>query len=287
MKITSALAAAAAIAAAGSVGIIGAPIAAADDPSTTTIGSQAKLVDGNVVQGWTITGLKTSSDPIPYPVAGTLWEATATDEAIQGGATPIVSNLNARARSGQTYRALFGVATPQGVNPSTLAQGEKTTGKVYFDVTGDTPDSVVYNAGGQDVLIWVQPPPQPRTSGTSGSRGQGSAAPAATTPGTPAVAGSPAAATGTEGAPLPAGAPLPSGSSGTPLPAGTPGTPVPAGSQGTPLPAGTEGAPLPASAQEAPALAPAPASQGTPLPAGSEGTPVAPTTTVVAPRPPS
>jgi hypothetical protein len=247
------------------VGIIGAPVAAADDPSTTTIGSQAKLVDGNVVQGWTITGLRTSSDP--YPVAGTLWEATATDEAIQGGATPIVSNLNARARSGQTYRALFGVATPQGVNPSTLAQGEKTTGKVYFDVTGDTPDSVVYNAGGEDVLVWGQPPPQPRSSGTSSSsaRGQTSAAPAAT-PGTPAVAGSPAAATGTGGAPLPAGAPQPSGSSGTPLPAGTPGTPAPAGTPGTPVPAG---------------------SQGTPLPAGTEGTPVAPTTTVIAPRPPA
>jgi hypothetical protein len=268
VKITSALAVAAAIAAAGSVGIIGAPIASADDPSTTTIGSQAKLVDGNVVQGWTITGLKTSSDPIPYPVAGTLWEATATDEALQGGATPIVSNLNARARSGQTYRALFGVATPQGVNPSTLSQGEKTTGKVYFDVTGDTPDSVVYNAGGQDLLVWVQPPPQPRQSGgsSSGARGQTSTAPAATSPGTPAAPGSPAAATGTEGTPLPAGAPLPSGSSGTPLPAGTPGTPVPASTSGVPLPAG---------------------SQGTPLPAASEGTPVAPTTTVVAPRPPA
>ena len=150
MKITNALATAAAVAAAGSVGIIGAPIASADD-ATTTIGSQAKLMDGNVVQGWTITDLKTSTDPIPYPVAGTLWEATATDEAIQGSATPIVSNLNARAKSGQTYRVLFGVATPQGVNPATLAQGEKTTGKVYFDVTGDTPDSVVYNAGGQDL----------------------------------------------------------------------------------------------------------------------------------------
>jgi len=299
VKITSALAAAAAIAAAGSFGILGAPIASAEDPSTTTIGSQAKLLDGNVVQGWTITGLKASSDAIPYPVAGTLWEATATDEAIQGGATPIVSNLNARARSGQTYRALFGVATPQGVNPSTLAQGEKTTGKVYFDVTGDTPDSVVYNAGGQDLLVWVQPPPAPRSSGGSysgGTRGSGPAAPAATTPGTAATPGSPAAASGTEGTPLPAGAPLPSGSSGTPLPAGTagtpapagtPGAPVPAGSQGTPLPAGSEGAPLPASVQEAPAAAPAPASQGTPLPAGSEGTPVAPTTTVSAPKPPA
>jgi hypothetical protein len=318
VKITSALAAAAAVAAAGSVGIIGAPIAAADDPTITTLGSQAKLVDGNVVQGWTISNLKTSTDVIPHVVNGTLWEATATDQAIDGGATPIVSNLNARARSGQTYRVLFGAATPQGVNPSTLAQGEKTTGKVYFDVTGDTPDSVVYNAGGQDLLIWVQPPPQPRQSGGSstGARSQTTpAAPAATTPGTPAPAGSPAAATGTEGAPLPAGSPLPSGSSGTPLPAGTPGTPVPAstpgapvpagaaegtpvpsGSQGTPLPAGapgapvaanSEGAPLPASVQEAPAAAPAPASQGTPLPVGSEGTPVAPTTTVIAPRPPA
>jgi hypothetical protein len=67
----------------------------------------------------------------------------ATDQAIQGAATPIVSNLNARAQSGQTYRAQFGVATPQGVNPATLGPGEETTGKVYFDVTGDKPDSVV------------------------------------------------------------------------------------------------------------------------------------------------
>src|SRR3954454_19207027 len=76
------------------------------DPTTTTIGSQAKLVDGNVVQGWTITNLKSSSDTIPYPVAGTLWGATAPDEALEGGATPIVSNLNARAKSGETYRVL-------------------------------------------------------------------------------------------------------------------------------------------------------------------------------------
>jgi Domain of unknown function (DUF1942) len=146
-----------------------------------------------------------------------------------GGATPIVSNLNARAKSGQTYRAPFGVATPQGVNPSTLAPGEKTTGKVYFDVTGETPDSVVYNAGGQDLLVWVQPPPQARQGGTRYSsapaRGQTSPAPAAT-PVTPAPAGNPAAATGTEGTPLPAGTALPTGSSGTPLPAGSEGTPA-------------------------------------------------------------
>jgi hypothetical protein len=304
VKITNALAAAAAVAAAGSVGIIGVPIASADD-ATTTIGSQAKLVDGNVVQGWTITNLKTSTDAIPYPVAGTLWEATAADEAIEGGATPIVSNLNARTKSGQTYRVLFGVATPEGVNPATLAQGEKTTGKVYFDVTGDTPDSVVYSAGGQDALVWVQAPPPVRQGNTgyapTPGRGQTSTAPAGTpatpVPGTPAPAGSPAA-TSTEGAPVPAaGSPLPTGSSGTPLPAGSPGTPLPAGSPGTPLPAGSQGTPLPAGAAGTPAVA---GSEGAPLPAsvqeapaaaaapaGSQGTPVTPSTTPIAPPPPA
>ena len=51
------------------IGLIGAPIAAADEDvavTTATIGQQAKLVNGDVVQGWTITGLKPSSDAIPY-----------------------------------------------------------------------------------------------------------------------------------------------------------------------------------------------------------------------------
>ncbi len=162
---TTLLTAAATVATAGAVGLITAPISAAEDVTTTTVGSQAKLVDGNVIQGWTISDLRPSSDAIPYPVAGTLWEATATDEALQGSATPIVSNLNARARSGETYRVLFGVATPQGVNPATIAQGQKTTGKVYFDVTGDAPDAVVYSAGDQDLLAWAQAAPTPRQPG--------------------------------------------------------------------------------------------------------------------------
>jgi hypothetical protein len=284
VKFTNALAAAAAVAAAGSIGIVfGAPTAAAD-PTTQTLGSQGKLVDGagNVVQGWTISGLKPSSDVIPHQVNGTLWEATATDEAVQGGATPIVSNLNARARDGETYRVLFGAATPQGVNPATLAQGEKTTGKVYFDVTGATPDSVVYNAGGQDVLVWVGSPTtsqggsnwKPAQSG-NGSGASSSTAPAtAATPGavpaTPAADGTVAPGTATTpGAP---GTPLPSGSQGTPLPTGSTGTPVPAGSQGTPLPAG-EGAPQPASVGTAPVSGGTPASAGTP--AGAEAPAVA------------
>jgi hypothetical protein len=291
------------------MGIIGAPIASAEDATTTSIGSQAKLVDGNVVQGWTISNLKTTSDAIPYPVQGTLWEATATDEAIQGGATPIVSNLNARARSGQTYRALFGVATPEGVNPSTLGQGQKTTGKVYFDVTGDTPDSVVYNGGGQDLLVWVKAAAPASTSQGGGTQwrpaqtGGGTTAAPAAAPATPGAVPAGSTPGATEGTPLPAategvpGAPLPDGSQGTPLPAGSQGTPLPAGSQGTPLPSGTQGAPAVAGTQGAPQPAsvqgaPAPeGSQSAPVPAGSQGTPTAPTpaaapTTTVTPAPP-
>ncbi|MEW5811081.1 MAG: MPT63 family protein, partial [Actinomycetota bacterium] len=130
MKIKPAVIAAAAAAA---LGMSGAPLASAD-AEVQYLGQPGELVNGSVVQHWTITGLKPSSDVIPYQPAGTLWEATATDEAIAGSVTPIVSNLNARARNGDTYRVLFTVATPQGVNPSTLAQGEKTTGKIYFDV---------------------------------------------------------------------------------------------------------------------------------------------------------
>jgi hypothetical protein len=295
---TSALAAT--VATSGAIGIISAPITLAET-TTQTIGSEGKLVDGNVIQAWTISDLKPSTDAIPYQPIGTLWEATATDEAIQGAATPIVSNLNARTQSGQTYRALFGVATPQGVNPATLGQGEETTGKVYFDVTGDKPESVVYNAGGQDLLVWVQPPPSPPRTGTRSSTPYQSASPATSAPATTTPAPAPAAAEATPAptttpvvpTPAPAGSqgtPLPPGSQGTPLPAGSQGAPIPAGSQGTPLPPGGEvapvppapaGAPRPASIQGVPAPAapaPVPAPEGSPMPApeGSQGTPLAP-----------
>jgi hypothetical protein len=254
-------------------GLVCAPIVSADAaepaaPSTQSLGSQAKLVNGDVIQGWTISNLKPSSDTIPHQVSGTLWEATATDAALQGSVTPIVSNFNARAADGQTYRALFGVATPQGVNPSTIAQGDETSGKVYFDVTGSAPTSVVYNAGGQDLLIWNQPAPS-STGSTYKSypaTGPATAAPAGTTADAPE---------GTVAAPTATGAEVPAaGSQGTPLPEGTQGNAVPAGSQGTPLPEGSQGTPAtPAEGAPVPA-----ASQGTPAPEGGEQVPPTPTT---------
>lgn len=265
MKITDVFAAAAAAAAAAVAGaVMAAPIVGAESgapagPAVHGIGQQADLVNGSVVQGWTVTDLKTSTDTIPYVVRGTLWEATATDEAVQGAATPIVSNFNARAKNGETYRVLWQVATPQGVNPSTLNQGQQTTGKLYFDVTGAQPDSVVYNDGSRDLLLWVQPAPSSTPSSTpswtprsrsspSGSATSSSPQAAEQTPPAAAEAVEPA----TPGAPVPASAelvPAPAGSSGTPLPAGSVGTPLPATSSGTPLPATSSGTPLPSGAQ--------------------------------------
>lgn len=279
MKITdvfAATAAAATVAVAGAVmaaPIVGAESGAPAGPAVHEIGQQADLVNGSVVQGWTVTDLKTSTDTIPYAVRGTLWEATATDEAVAGAATPIVSNFNARAENGETYRVLWQVATPQGVNPSTLNQGQQTTGKLYFDVTGAQPDSVVYNDGGRDVLLWVQPAPSSTPSSTPRSSSSPSGSATSSAP-QGAESTPPAAAEAVEpanpGAPDPASAelvPAPAGSSGTPLPAGSAGTPLPATSSGTPLPATSSGTPLPSGAQ---GPAPVPASTGdqAPVPHG-------------------
>jgi hypothetical protein len=256
--------------------VLSAPLAGADTTSTAWLGQQAKLVNGNVVQGWTISGLKPSTDVIPHHVQGTLWEATATDQAIQGSVIPIVSNLNARARNGDTYRVLWGVATPQGVNPATLEQGESTTGKIYFDVVGQNPDSVLYSDADNELALWLTPPPAPTTG-----RGTGASSATAATPGQTSAAA--AAVPGSQGTPAPAG------SQGTPLPAGSQATPQPAGSQGTPLPstsatpapAGSQGTPAAtAEATPAPAAAEVPAAEGTPAtatpaPAASQGTPAA------------
>jgi Domain of unknown function (DUF1942) len=154
-------------AAAGATVVIGVATAAtasawwpnnAQAPTIQKFGTQEDLVDGagTIVQGWTVYDLRPSSDVIPYPVRGRLWQARATDEAIRGTNTPLVSDMNARAPNGQTYRAIFNVPLPQGINAATMAQGGRTSGKLYFDVTGQNPDAVVYNNSIQDLLIWVR-----------------------------------------------------------------------------------------------------------------------------------
>ena len=161
------------------------------EPSVQQIGQQGKLIDGGSVQGWTVGGLQPSADAIPFTPRGTLWEVTATDEAIAGGAVPFIPDFSARAANGESYHVLFQVPSPQGVNPSGLSQGQSVTGKLYFDVTGSSPDSVVYG----NRLIWVQPPPGAATDGASPARTGGTGQSTYTAPQT----GSGASASGATG----------------------------------------------------------------------------------------
>ena len=295
MKIASVTSVLACASAALAVGLLSAPAAAAD-LETTTFGDHAELVDNGVVQAWVVSDLRRSSDVIDYPVDGTLWEATATNVAVVGTVTPVVSNFNARAADGATYRVLFGAATPLGVNPATLAQGQHTTGKLYFDVIGTAPESVVYNSMGTDRAVWVAPPPPPATSGGQGSPPAGTQTRPADPVGVDGADVGEIPALEAEGADVEAGDTvptdaLPTGSQGTPIEAAptatgvSEGTPIAEGSQGTPVePSATPDSLGPESAAaDSGAAAPPPET----APAGSQGTPAtaAPTTTVIAPPP--
>ena len=112
-------------------------------------GQQETLNDsatGAPMIGYTVSGLSPSSDAVPHN--GQLYAATVTVEGLGGWATPLVPLFNARAESGQNYQVIGG-----GV--AAAPPGGQTTGKLYFDVVGDVPNSVVYNDGTQDLLVWV------------------------------------------------------------------------------------------------------------------------------------
>ncbi len=277
--------AAAGVAAAGAMGMA----SASADGHQADLGNPVQLTDGATVQSWKVGGLQPSGDPLPYAPTGALWEATATNTSVAGGNMPFVPGFSARGGA-DSYPVLWGVASPQGVNPAGLAPGQSVTGKIYFDVTGAAPSSVVFGADGRDLAMWVTPPPPPAAPAGGAAPNYVPAAPSA-----PPAATAPAATAPAETAPAPAA----SGSQGTPLPAtGSQGTPIPeGGSQGTPA---TSAATPPAAAStptpaNTPAPASSPATASTPAPAstpsaeasptpttGSSGTPLtAPTTTVV------
>ena len=147
----------AAAAIATSVGIAAAAPAAAAYPVVGGLGSELTMTDtvGQVALSWTVSGLKPSSDVMPdYPVAGKLWEATATVRAISGPVTPAISQFNAVAPNQAAYRVLWQVASPVNISGATIPQGASATGKIHFDVTGPAPTTVTMNNGMQDLLIW-------------------------------------------------------------------------------------------------------------------------------------
>ena len=121
----------------------------------------------------------------PVPHNGTLYVASMKVEGLGGWATPLIPLFNARAQSGANYRVI--VNAPDG--PPAAPPGGSTTGKLYFDVVGDIPNSVVYNDGSQDLLVWVD------TAGT----GMASGAPDVAGEHTAIIGGAPTDGGGTTG----------------------------------------------------------------------------------------
>jgi hypothetical protein len=157
MKITTMIKTMAAVAGMATIAVISAPIAAPAYPVNGKLGSELTMTDsiGQVALGWKVSDLKSSTDTIAgYPVAGQLWEATATVNAMRGPVTPAISQFNARTDNGINYRVLWQAATPNTISGATIPQGQQATGKIYFDVTGPSPTIVAMNNGMEDLLVW-------------------------------------------------------------------------------------------------------------------------------------
>ena len=144
---------AAAIAAAG---VFGAATATAAPPTVQSFGASENLVDGPMVTSYTVSNLHPSNVTIPgYTPHGHLYQADITARSESGIITPVVADFNARTAGGQNYRVIDTVPVPNGLNAAPINQGDQRSGVLYFDVTGQAPESVVYNDGVQDVLVWT------------------------------------------------------------------------------------------------------------------------------------
>jgi hypothetical protein len=146
-----------AIGAAGvaSVTIFTAATAAAVNPTVQGLGTTEQLVDGPLVTAYTVSNLEPSNvDVFHLGPPGQIWQADVTATANSGTVTPLVLDFNARSADGTNYRVIE-EATPDGLSPAPIVQGAQSVGKIYFNVTGTPPNSVVYNDGVEDVLIWT------------------------------------------------------------------------------------------------------------------------------------
>jgi hypothetical protein len=157
MKIIAMLKTAAATLVMAIIAMALAPLATAAYPIVGKLGSTLQETDtvGQIVFSWRVADLKPSSDTMPgRPVAGHVWEATATVNAIRGAVTPAISQFNAVAPNQAAYRVLWEVAAPNAISGATIPQGAQSTGKIYFDVTGPAPNTVTMNNGMEDLMIW-------------------------------------------------------------------------------------------------------------------------------------
>ncbi|MBJ7384648.1 MAG: DUF1942 domain-containing protein [Mycolicibacterium sp.] len=150
---------------------IGAVPPASAAGNVQTVGIEESLMDPNGTEvAYTVTKIVPSGDPVAYPLGGQLYEATVMARALRGVVNPVVPFFNARSAGGANYPALVQVSSLSG---GPLFEGNTTKGKVYFDVVGDAPNSVVYDNGPEDLLTWVQAGESMPGGSGGGSTGEG------------------------------------------------------------------------------------------------------------------
>ncbi len=139
MNVTKLAGAVAASAIVFGIGAATVPSAWATD-NIRTFGEQETLNGPNGLPyiGYTVKGLAPSNDPVPHN--GTLYAASLVVDGFGTGTPPMIERFGARAQSGDFYPAIWGASN---------------MGKLYFDVVGDVPNSVVWNDGTRDILAWV------------------------------------------------------------------------------------------------------------------------------------
>jgi hypothetical protein len=139
VKIAKLAGVAAAAAVTFGLGAVNAAPASATD-SIRVFGEQEQLNGPNGLPyiGYTAGKLRPSSDPVPHN--GKLYAAKLTIDGFGGNYPPFIERFGARAESGDFYPSIWGASNG---------------GKLYFDVVGDIPNSVVWNDGIRDILAWV------------------------------------------------------------------------------------------------------------------------------------
>lgn len=143
------------------LGMSSVPTASAE-PAVGGFGTQLPIADtdGAGIGGYTVDDLQPSGTNVlnvpitgTVPLAGTLWEARATVDAVSGSVVPAMRFFNARTADGHSYRVLVQTFAPD-LDISPLSQGGTSAGKIYFDVTGPAPIEVGYDDG-QNQRVWT------------------------------------------------------------------------------------------------------------------------------------
>ena len=131
------------------IGLTAVPSASAAD-NIKTYGEEEALNGPNSQPyiGYTVYKLRPSNAPVPHN--GKLYSAKLKVNGYGGMADPGIGRFGARAESGAYYPAIWGASNMN---------------KLYFDVVGDVPNSVVWNDGMRDILAWIegQDPREPHT----------------------------------------------------------------------------------------------------------------------------